>query len=191
MTGVGGPDILKWVAKGIRGKAKMGTISRRHFLRSLGGATCALALSKLPLDAIPVPKSWAPGEAMAGDPELSQEEARYYKKLPHQEVECQLCPRRCRVGDLERGFCGVRENRGGIYYTLVHSRPAALNIDPIEKKPFFHFLPSTLAFSLATAGCNMQCRFCQNWDISQVRPEQVRNLYLPPHALVSQAQEAS
>jgi len=167
----------------------MGSITRREFLQGLAGASCALLLSRIPLDSLPA--LWEPREAFAGVPDLSQVEARYYKKLPHQEVECQLCPRRCRVGDLERGFCGVRENRGGTYYTLIHSRPAALNIDPIEKKPFFHFLPSTLAFSLATAGCNMQCKFCQNWDISQVRPEQVRNLHLPPENVVSEAQGAS
>jgi len=85
----------------------------------------------------------------------------------------------------------VRENRGGTYYTLVHSRPAALNIDPIEKKPFFHFLPSTLTFSLATAGCNIHCKFCQNWELSQVRPEQISSFYLPPAAAATEAQRQS
>jgi pyruvate formate lyase activating enzyme len=74
----------------------------------------------------------------------------------------------------------VRENRGGTYYTLVYSRAVTAAVDPVEKKPFFHFHPGSLAFSIATAGCNVNCKMCQNWEISQVRPEQVRSLYLPP-----------
>jgi pyruvate formate lyase activating enzyme len=84
----------------------------------------------------------------------------------------------------------VRENRGGTYYTLVHSRVCAANVDPVEKKPFFHFLPGSLACSVATAGCNVNCKMCQNWDISQSRPEQVRNTYLPPRDLASLARES-
>jgi pyruvate formate lyase activating enzyme len=106
--------------------------------------------------------------------------ARYYTKLEHGIVECILCPRRCRVSDLERGYCGVRENRGGEYYTLVYGKVCSANIDPIEKKPFFHFLPGTTAFSIATAGCNLNCKFCQNWSISQFRPEDVRHHNLSP-----------
>lgn len=121
---------------------------------------------------------------------LSHVEARYYKKLEYKEIECQLCPRKCKVGDRERGYCGCRENQGGTYYTLVHSYPCSANVDPIEKKPFFHFLPGTKAFSIATAGCNMNCKFCQNWEISQVRPEQVNNIYLPPGDVVAYAQES-
>ena len=168
----------------------MPLVTRRQFLKGVAGGACAIALSRIPFTVA----DWdlfGEEKAFAGVPELSQVEAKYYQRLPHQEVECQLCPRRCWVGDLERGYCGVRENRGGIYYTLVHSRPAALNIDPIEKKPFFHFLPSTMAFSLGTAGCNLQCKFCQNWEISQVRPEQVQNVHLPPEAIVSEAQKAA
>jgi len=116
--------------------------------------------------------------------ELSSVEARYYKKLPDGGIECLLCPRHCLVTDLERGYCGVRENRNDIYYTLVYGRPCALNIDPIEKKPLFHFYPGTTALSLATAGCNVNCKFCQNWDISQSRPEQTDNLDIPPNEMV-------
>jgi pyruvate formate lyase activating enzyme len=107
-------------------------------------------------------------------------EARFYEKLPNKKVKCKLCPRECKVGDRERGYCGVRENRGGTYYTLVHSRVCAAHVDPVEKKPLFHYLPGSLAFSLATAGCNVNCKFCQNWDISQARPEQIPAEYVPP-----------
>jgi len=74
----------------------------------------------------------------------------------------------------------VRENHGGTYYSLVYSRVCSAHVDPIEKKPFFHFMPGTMAFSIATAGCNVNCKMCQNWEISQSRPEQVENTYLPP-----------
>ncbi|MBC7289668.1 MAG: AmmeMemoRadiSam system radical SAM enzyme, partial [Armatimonadetes bacterium] len=93
----------------------------------------------------------------------------------------------CQVGDRERGFCGVRENRDGVYYTLVYGSAAAANPDPIEKKPFFHFLPGTMAFSIATAGCNFTCKDCQNWELSQSRPEQVPSMYLPPAEVARQA----
>ena len=116
-------------------------------------------------------------------------EAKFYEKLPHRKIKCKLCPRECAIDDRERGYCGVRENRGGKYYTLVHSRIAAAHVDPIEKKPLFHFLPGALAFSVATAGCNVNCKMCQNWDISQSRPEQVHATYFPPQALADAARQ--
>jgi pyruvate formate lyase activating enzyme len=107
-------------------------------------------------------------------------EAKYYDKLSNKKIQCKLCPRQCTIDNLERGYCGVRENRNGIYYTLVHSQACTYHIDLIEKKPLFHFLPSTEAFSFATVGCNVECKFCQNWQISQIRPEQTKNYYIPP-----------
>lgn len=114
-------------------------------------------------------------------------EAMWYTKLNLKKVRCDLCPRKCIVDDRERGFCGVRENRNGIYHTLVYSNPCAIHIDPIEKKPFFHFLPATASFSIATAGCNIECAYCQNWEISQRRPEQTENVYMPPKRVVELA----
>ncbi len=116
-------------------------------------------------------------------------EARFYEKLPGRDVRCKLCPRGCVVGDGQRGRCRVRENRGGTYYSLVHSRVCAAHIDPIEKKPFFHFHPGILAFSLATAGCNLSCKFCQNWEISQARPEDLPARYMPPAEVASLAKQ--
>lgn len=123
------------------------------------------------------------------DPHLEGREASWYRKLPDRRVECLLCPRACQVADQERGGCGVRENRGGVYYTLVHSQPCTVHLDPIEKKPFFHVLPGARALSWATAGCNVECKFCQNWEISQFRPEQVASQRLTPEALARQARE--
>ena len=116
-------------------------------------------------------------------------EAQFYEKQPYRKIKCKLCPRECVIDDHERGYCGARENRGGTYYTLVHSRVATAHIDPIEKKPFFHFLPGAMAFSIATAGCNVNCKMCQNWEISQVRPEQVRSTYVPPARIAELAQQ--
>jgi pyruvate formate lyase activating enzyme len=115
--------------------------------------------------------------------------ADWWEPLEGKQVRCLLCPRRCVVADRERGTCGVRENRGGKYVTLVHSRPCAVHSDPIEKKPLFHVLPGTTALSIATAGCNMECRFCQNWEISQFRPEQVRSYDLPPDRIAKLASQ--
>jgi pyruvate formate lyase activating enzyme len=113
--------------------------------------------------------------------------ASYWVALADGFVQCKLCPRTCVVGPGDRGNCGVRENRGGTYYTLTYGNPCAIHIDPIEKKPFFHFLPGTTAFSIATAGCNLHCKFCQNWQISQSRPEELDNYRLPPEELVEAA----
>jgi pyruvate formate lyase activating enzyme len=104
-------------------------------------------------------------------------------------VQCNLCPHRCIIADGERGHCRVRENRGGRLYSMVYGNPCAVHIDPIEKKPFYHFLPTVAAFSLATAGCNLRCLYCQNWSISQFPPEGTRNIDLPPEAVVRYAQE--
>jgi pyruvate formate lyase activating enzyme len=116
-------------------------------------------------------------------------EARFYEKLPYKKIKCKLCPRECVIDDRERGYCGVRENRGGTYYSLVYARVSAAHVDPIEKKPLFHFLPGSMAFSVATAGCNVNCKMCQNWDISQVRPEQVSSTYIPPKDLAARCRQ--
>lgn len=117
-------------------------------------------------------------------------EALFYQKLDNKTVQCQLCPRRCTIPNGARGFCQVRENREGTLYTLVYAKPVAIHIDPIEKKPLFHFLPSTTAFSIATAGCNLRCKFCQNWQISQAKPEELEYTYLEPQDLVKKARES-
>jgi pyruvate formate lyase activating enzyme len=102
-------------------------------------------------------------------------------------VRCQLCPKTCIISEGERGNCRVRENRGGKLYTMVYGNVCALNVDPIEKKPLYHFLPASRAFSIATAGCNLHCLYCQNWSISQYPPEETDNVDLLPEAVVSYA----
>lgn len=116
-------------------------------------------------------------------------EARFYRKLEGHKIQCDLCPLACTVADGKRGSCGVRENREGAFYSLVHGRVAAANVDPIEKKPIFHYLPGTLAFSVGTAGCNVHCKFCQNWNLSQSRPEQISAQYASPERIAGLASE--
>jgi len=94
-------------------------------------------------------------------------EAYLYKKLKEGKVQCQTCAHYCIIEKGRRGKCGVKENRDGKFYSLVYGKACALNIDPIEKKPFFHFLPNSQSLSIATVGCNFQCRNCQNYSISQ------------------------
>ncbi|MGC1461519.1 MAG: AmmeMemoRadiSam system radical SAM enzyme [Terracidiphilus sp.] len=114
-------------------------------------------------------------------------EAKFYEMLPDRKVKCSLCPRACIVSDGERGHCGVRENQGGTFLTLVYSRVCAAHVDPIEKKPLFHYLPGTVAFSIAMAGCNVSCKFCQNWNVSQSRPEQIPAGFAPPQRIAALA----
>ena len=107
-------------------------------------------------------------------------EARWWEPEPNGRVHCYLCPRHCHIGEGQGGFCFIRVNRGGKLHSLGYASPAALQIDPIEKKPLNHFLPGTKAFSMGTAGCNMGCFFCQNWDISKSRSDQVHATHIPP-----------
>ncbi len=94
-------------------------------------------------------------------------EAYLYEKLNEFEVSCFLCEHRCKIPVGKKGVCGVRENIGGVLHTTVYGHATALNIDPIEKKPLYHFYPGSQSLSIATIGCNLVCRFCQNHDISQ------------------------
>jgi pyruvate formate lyase activating enzyme len=94
-------------------------------------------------------------------------EALLYERLDNKLVHCYLCAHHCRIADEKFGICGVRQNIGGILYTNTYGKLAAANIDPVEKKPLYHFLPGSSSFSVATIGCNFRCGFCQNWQISQ------------------------
>lgn len=96
-------------------------------------------------------------------------EALLYEKLDKASVRCFLCAHHCRIAEGNYGICGVRQNRGGTLHALVWGKPIAMHVDPIEKKPLYHFLPGSTSFSVATIGCNFRCAFCQNWQISQAR----------------------
>lgn len=164
-------------------------LSRREFLATCGKGFFSLALTSSPLfvkgAAYPSEKSKLESSWGLVETKLSP----YYKPLAGTEVQCLLCPRECEISSGGRGYCEVRENRQGKLYSLVYGNPCAVHIDPIEKKPFFHVLPGTPSFSIATAGCNFDCKFCQNWEISQEVPEKTYNFRLPPARLVQLARE--
>ena len=117
--------------------------------------------------------------------------AQYWQRVTGSVVQCLLCPRKCVLAAGQRGACTVRINKDGKLYTLGYGNPVATHIDPIEKKPFFHVAPGESVFSLAVAGCNMRCIFCQNWQISQSRPDETQNYYLPPEDAVKKAIESN
>lgn len=113
-------------------------------------------------------------------------EASYYIQTPRG-VKCLICPNECTLKEGELSTCNNRVNEGGKLYTIAYGNPCAVHIDPIEKKPLYHFLPESSAFSVATAGCNLACLNCQNWSISQTSPRETRNYDLMPGALVNKA----
>ena len=116
-------------------------------------------------------------------------EAYLYKKTGRGKVRCDLCSHRCVISPDEKGKCGVRENKEGILYSLVYRKLIAENSDPIEKKPLFHFMPGTYSLSIATAGCNFKCFFCQNFEISQMPEDagRIEGRDVSPEELVKHA----
>lgn len=119
-------------------------------------------------------------------------EAYLYEKAEEQGVHCHLCSHRCRIKEGGKGICRVRENRGGILFSLVYGKVIARHVDPIEKKPLFHFLPGSRSYSVATVGCNLRCLFCQNADISQmpVDHDRVQGEEKGPEDLAAEAAES-
>lgn len=153
-------------------------MTRKEFLKDASLFYLGLGITDL----------FSQAKAFAEDKEnLHIHEARFYKNIDEQTVQCELCPRRCTLSDGARSFCRAREPKKGKLYSLVYGRSCAVHIDPIEKKPLFHFLPATPIFSISTAGCNFRCKFCQNWQISQFKPEETNNTRLSPDEIVNQA----
>jgi pyruvate formate lyase activating enzyme len=118
-------------------------------------------------------------------------EALFYARAAEGEVQCRLCPHACLIKPGKTGICRVRKNQDGVLYSLVYGKAIAAHVDPIEKKPLFHLLPGTLSFSVATVGCNMSCRHCQNADISQMPKNRhvIQGHTLPPEQIVHMARE--
>lgn len=151
-------------------------ITRRRFARNGSLALAAGFLSPLPAGAMKP----APGERLA----MFQEES-------PRGVVCLICPNECTLKDGELSDCHNRIARKSKLYTMAFGNPCAVNIDPVEKKPMYHFLPGTTAYSIATAGCNLVCLNCQNWTISQTSPDKTKYYDLPPAGVVSQAAAGS
>lgn len=119
-------------------------------------------------------------------------EALLYAKEEDQKVRCNLCNHRCLIAPHKRGICGVRENKDGVLYTLVYGQVIARHVDPVEKKPLFHFHPGSRSYSIATVGCNFHCLFCQNYEISQMPRDEGRiaGEPFPPEEVVEAAEKS-
>jgi len=119
-------------------------------------------------------------------------EAMLYEKIQNNRVRCHLCAHQCTIDNGKKGLCLVRENRDGTLYTLVYGRTISQHVDPIEKKPLFHFYPGSTSYSIATPGCNFRCQWCQNWEISQMPREQhlIAGHEATPEQIVTAAQRA-
>ncbi|NPA45829.1 MAG: AmmeMemoRadiSam system radical SAM enzyme [Chlorobi bacterium] len=111
---------------------------------------------------------------------------KFFDRLPGGKIRCKLCSHYCTLREGQTGVCGVNKNEKGRLVNLVYGKIAAIHVDPIEKKPLYHFLPGSRALSIGTVGCNMKCSFCQNWQISQVRKVEQQD-YVPPEQLVALA----
>jgi len=175
----------------------MKKVTRRHFLycsaACLGSATAAQAFWPLSLtkSAVAAPVDIR-GKVFKGDaPDKLWKWSRegfLYKKLDNKKVVCRICPNRCMLSPGDRSICRSKINMDGTLYSLAYGNPCSVNVDPIEKKPLFHFKPRTKAFSIATTGCNFRCLNCQNWEISQAKPHEVRYHELFPEDVIATVQ---
>ena len=115
--------------------------------------------------------------------------AKWWKHSEKNKILCTLCPRYCKIGEGQPGFCFIRQNHGGKLYTIGYGRPTGFAIDPIEKKPLNHFYPGTSILSFGTAGCNLGCKFCQNWSISKAKLDDSNSLKASPEEVVNLARQ--
>lgn len=122
----------------------------------------------------------------SGSPE-NYHPARYWESLGNKILQCKLCPHFCTLKDGQIGFCKARKNIDGKLYSMVYGKASSIHVDPIEKKPLYHFLPGSGVYSLSTTGCNLQCKFCQNWQISQVFPWDLESKPMTPAEIVEAA----
>lgn len=126
----------------------------------------------------------------AEEVKITIREARFYKAKDDGTVICFLCPQNCVIKDGRRGGCGVRENRGGKLFTLIYGSVSSMAVDPIEKKPLFHFYPGSDIFSISTVGCNLHCQHCQNWHISQVSIESGLTRDFSPEEIIKRVRKS-
>ena len=176
----------------------MNKITRRQFI--YGSAAC---LSTCLISQIPGPFGGSEaaiiddirGKVFKGDAPKKlwkwSHEGFLYRKLKNDKVVCGICPNRCILAPGDRSVCRSKVNMDGKLYSLTYGNPCSLNTDPIEKKPLYHFKPRIKAFSLATTGCNFRCLNCQNWEISQAKPDGVPHTYdLFPAEVIATAKKS-
>ncbi|MFH1847017.1 MAG: AmmeMemoRadiSam system radical SAM enzyme [Candidatus Omnitrophota bacterium] len=156
--------------------------TRKEFIKNCAAVGLGAAVSMFLFDIFSQYKAYA-----AIGEKRGMKEALFYEKMGDDAVRCLLCPNKCVLSNGQRGFCRVREPVDGKLYTLVYELVCSMHVDPIEKKPLFHVRPGSRAFSIATAGCNSRCKYCQNWTISQKPPEETVNKRVTINDLVSAA----
>ena len=164
-------------------KHKDPLLSRRDFIDRTGNVVKGLAFAPILFQGV------ARGKLQASVQDISfEKEAMWYKRVP-EGVKCLLCPNACVRRDGQRSRCRVREPRGGKLYSLVYGIPCVIMLDPIAKCPLYHVDMPQKVFSIATAGCNLACDYCQNWQFSQKGPEDTKNFQLSPESVVQKAVE--
>ncbi len=170
------------------GATKMRPLSKREFLKTCLWGGCAIGLERLlgTAEAAPQAAPWPRGQ---DDPGRWSREALYWEAAGGG-LRCLKCPNGCVLAEGMTGRCRNRVNAGGKMYSTAYGNPCAVHIDPVEKKPLSHFLPSTQTFSIAAAGCNLRCLNCQNWQISQVSPKETEHADLMPERVVDQCMQA-
>ena len=175
----------------------MEKVSRRHFLYCSAGLLCSAVQANafwpfsVEADAAAGPADIR-GYVFKGDAPKKlwkwSREGFFYTKLDNKVVMCGICPNRCLLSPGDRSVCRSRVNMDGTLYSLTYGNPCSMNVDPIEKKPLYHFKPRSKSFSIATTGCNFRCLNCQNWEISQAKPHEVRHHELFPADVIKTAQ---
>jgi pyruvate formate lyase activating enzyme len=159
-------------------------ISKRQFIKYCAAGICGLACGLRPVDLLAYgDESYLDLKPAIGDIGKWSKEALFYTKTADG-LQCLKCPHGCLLGEDQSGRCRSRVNRKGKMYSIAYGNPCAVHIDPIEKKPLSHFLPTTRAFSVAVAGCTFACLNCQNWQVSQFSPTETKNYDLMPTKLV-------
>ncbi len=162
-------------------------MDRRHFCRLLFWGSVSMLL---PACRLVAPEEEPPPEAVEEPDNLLTEEAMFYQKLNDDRVRCNLCFHACTLAPGERGFCRNRQNEEGMLYTLVYGRPSAVHVEPVEKLPLKHFRPGSERLNIGTASCNLRCKYCHNWHLSQASIEEVRDYQkLSPEDVVQRATE--
>ncbi len=183
-------------------------LSRRKLFRNAGIGLCFFGLSGLSgcteedskekdAERIKEKTPFQPNEK--GDQFLTTEHKKglvnpqpspWFSQANDDQLQCELCPKACKLSRGKRSLCRVRENKNGEGYTLAYGNPALLQEDPIERKPFFHVLPGSRALSISTAGCNLSCKFCEVWDMALEKPEEIFAYKVPPENVITLAREA-
>lgn len=148
-------------------------ISRREFLKKAGLVSAGIVGTALSLNYILSYRNILPVSNETTIDTALMKEAMFYERLKDNTLRCATCPNRCVIDEEKRGICWTRINIDEKIYSIVYGKPCAVHVDPIEKKPLFHFLTKSNAFSIATAGCCLRCDYCQNWQISQAKPEDI------------------